>query len=78
MKTDDILLNHYRNEVENTKEIPPNIKIMDQILHKTGSEWNIWENLIGWVITAAYLLQFLIPAHWWSFGKSLISLRFGF
>ncbi len=37
-----------------------------------------WGDLIGLIVTAAYLLQFLLPMNWFSLGRIMFIVRFGF
>lgn len=36
------------------------------------------EDIFGFLVTAGYLVQFLIPEQWFSFGRFLLIYRFSF
>jgi len=36
------------------------------------------KNIIGLIVTVAYLLQFLLPMNWFSLGRFMFMVRLGF
>ena len=74
-----IMRQYYESEVDRIKVAVPHTDILKQEpAEEIQSRKLSLENIFGCLVTAGYVLHILAPGSWFSFGKYLISFRFGF
>jgi hypothetical protein len=74
-----IMWQYYESEVERIKVAAPPADILKQEpAGEIQSRKLSLENVFGCLVTAGYLLSALAPGSWFSFGKFVLSFRFGF
>jgi len=79
MKDEKIIHEYYESEISNMPDIEPLPGLFKQGSIPSGYRKTIgWEDLAGALVTLGYLIQLLIPANWFSFGRFLFMFRFGF
>ena len=79
MKHSKIMREYYQNMLDNLEPITLNTISLENGFIHTKSKWALsWDDILGSVVTAAYLLQLLIPTQWWSVGGCLPMFKIGF
>ena len=79
MDNEKIIREYYESKLRQVKPIEPESTFLEsesttfQNQKRFGSE-----DIFGFLVTAGYLIQFLIPEQWFSFGRFLLIFRFGF
>ena len=79
MDNEKLIREYYESKLNKISSIEPDLTDMDSrsttfLVHKRISS----EDIFGFLVTAGYLIQFLIPEQWFSFGRFLLIFRFAF
>lgn len=79
MKNEELIRQYYECRIEAAASAEPPENLIQATAAPTGIFGRVtWEDLLGLLITAAYLSQLLLPINWFSFNRFLFVLRFGF
>ena len=74
-----IMKQYYESEIEGFNVVtPPPDTLKPEPAGEIQSRKLSLENIFGCLVTAGYLLSVLAPGSWFSFGKFVLSFRFGF
>lgn len=79
MKDKEIMRQYYEAEIKKIRAVDPAPDILGTKPIQIHQPLKFcWEDVFGCLVTVGYLFPFLIPEHWFSFGKFLFSFRVGF
>ncbi|MBN2030520.1 hypothetical protein JW824_09770 [bacterium] len=79
MKLNKWLRRYYKDQIESLQTLDP--PLVGQRSHaQIPSKKRVvqWDDILGIIVTAAYILQFLIPTTWFSWGRCLSIFTLGF
>lgn len=75
MKIDKIMKAYYASKLDGISDATPAFDL-PEMAEKTGAVG--WEDVLGALVTAGYLIQMLLPGNWFSFGRFFFIFNFGF
>jgi len=79
MKLNKPLYQYYEDRLKSLQTIdPPFVRQQSQVQPKSKRPVVQWEDIIGTIVTAAYIFQFFIPTTWFSWGRFLSIFKLGF
>ena len=80
MKVEKIMRTYYKNLLANHKQVElPTISMEPESQHIGKMKWRLsWDDLLGYAVTVAYLVQFIIPEKWWTVSWCVSIFRIGF
>ena len=79
MKHRKLIRQYYVSRIEAVSTADPPENLIRSAAAPTGMGGRFkWEDLLGLLVTAAYLSQLLLPSNWFSFSRFLFVFRFGF
>jgi len=79
MKIDSVLKEYYKKQLAGMDPLPmPDLP--GRGTHRVRGRKNppAWEQALGYAVTAAYLLQWLLPDKWFLAGRLVSMFRIGF
>lgn len=79
MKFNKIMKAYFQNKLDQIDEIQPKFRLTERpVSNYQFAIQQRLENIIGIGITVCYLLQLLLPAHWFSIGRFFSIFKIGF
>jgi hypothetical protein len=79
MNDKKIMCQYYESEIKKIKVIDPSSTILEIKQIEIQRPMKIcWGDVFGYIVTAGYLIPFLIPEHWFSFVNFGFSFHVGF
>ena len=79
MKNNKLIRKYYESRMEAITDSDPPDGLIQSVPAPSKKVRRFgWEDLLGLLITAGYLVQLLIPANWFSFNRLLFVFRLGF
>jgi hypothetical protein len=79
MDDEKLIREYYESKVKKIGSIEPDLNVLESepTSFQDHKRFRI-EDIFGFLVTAGYLIQFLIPEQWFSFGRFLLIYRFVF
>ncbi len=79
MKIKKQMRRYYEDQIESLHTLdPPRVPPQSHVQFSL-KRWVVqWDDILGIIVTAAYILQFLIPTNWFSWGRCLSIFTLGF
>lgn len=79
MDNEKLIREYYESKINKISSLEPDLTVLESESMTFQDHKRIrGEDIFGFLVTAGYLVQFLIPEHWFSFGRFLLLYRFGF
>ena len=79
MNDEKLIREYYESKLKEISSIEPDLSVLDSRSTTFQDHKRIRsEDIFGFLVTSGYLIQFLIPEHWFSFGRFLLIFRFAF
>jgi hypothetical protein len=79
MDNEKLIREYYESQLKDISPIEPDFAALEsEATTFQGHKRLRGEDIFGLLVTAGYLVQFLIPENWFSFGRFLLTYRFGF
>jgi hypothetical protein len=79
MKIEKIMKWYYEDRLREIPDAPcPETRQARTKSRKHGSFPVSWEDILGFIVTAVYFMQFLLPDRWFALGRIASVFRIGF
>jgi hypothetical protein len=79
MDNEKLIREYYESKLKKISSIEPYFTALESEIKAFQDHKRFrGEDIFGFLVTAGYLIQFLNPEHWFSFGRFLLLYRFGF
>jgi len=79
MRIEKIMKRYYAGRLREIHDAPrPETRPAGAKIRKRGFHSISWEDALGFIVTAAYFVQFMMPDRWFALGRIASVFRIGF